>query len=127
MSRSNCCAGNQSVGCALFETGMAWYWPDYRIRALMQVEWGRVCAPPSPEKGCCRSPVAFWTLELNARMFGLLRPGIGVYRPNTQPVLEYNQVKGRTSLQQGAGRPQGYQGDDQGPASGEALLVRAGS
>ena len=38
----------------------------------------------------------FMTLELNARMFGLLQPGIGVYRPNDNPVLEYAQVRGRT-------------------------------
>ena len=37
----------------------------------------------------------FMTLELNARMFGLLRPGVGVYRPNTNPVLEYAQYHGR--------------------------------
>ena len=37
----------------------------------------------------------FLTLELNARMFGLLQPGVGVYRPNRNPLLEYAQVAGR--------------------------------
>lgn len=87
----------ESVGCALFETGMAWYWPDHRIRALMQVEGEEhVRAAVAAGEGMLLLSCHFLTLELNARMFGLLRPGIGVYRPNTQPVLEYNQVKGRT-------------------------------
>ena len=87
----------ESVGCAIFETGMAWFWPDRRIRALMQVEGEEhVRAAVAAGEGMLLLSCHLLTLELNARMFGLLRPGIGVYRPNTQPVLEYAQVRGRT-------------------------------
>ena len=87
----------ESVGCALFETGMAWFWPDHRIRALMQVEGEEhVRAAVAAGQGMLLLSCHFLTLELNTRMFGLLQPGSGVYRPNTNPVLEYIQVRGRT-------------------------------
>ncbi len=87
----------ESVGMGLMETGMAWFWPDSRVRALMQVEGEEhVRAAVAAGEGMLLLSCHLLTLELNARMFGLLRPGIGVYRPNTQPVLEYAQVRGRT-------------------------------
>ena len=39
--------------------------------------------------------VHFLTLELGARIVGLHHPGIGVYRPNDNPVLDWLQIKGR--------------------------------
>ncbi len=87
----------ESVGCAIFETGIAWYWPDNRVRTIMTVEGEEhVRAAVAAGQGMLLLSCHFLTLELNARMFGLLQPGIGVYRPNTNPVLEYAQVRGRT-------------------------------
>ena len=34
-------------------------------------------------------------LEMGARIFGQFQPGVGVYRPHNNPVMEYLQVKGR--------------------------------
>ncbi|MCV5707430.1 lipid A biosynthesis lauroyl acyltransferase, partial [Escherichia coli] len=31
-------ANFESVGCAVFEVGIAWFWPDWRMRNLMKVE-----------------------------------------------------------------------------------------
>ena len=39
--------------------------------------------------------VHFLTLELGARIVGLHHPGVGVYRPNDNPVLDWLQIKGR--------------------------------
>ena len=87
----------ESVGCAVLETGIAWFWPDSRVRTIMAVEGEEhVRAAVANGQGMLLLSCHFLTLELNARMFGLLRPGIGVYRPNTNPVLEYAQVRGRT-------------------------------
>ncbi|MGL4207475.1 MAG: LpxL/LpxP family Kdo(2)-lipid IV(A) lauroyl/palmitoleoyl acyltransferase [Aeromonadaceae bacterium] len=87
----------ESVGCAIFETGIAWFWPDNRVRTIMRVEGEEhVRAAVAGGQGMLLLSCHFLTLELNARMFGLLQPGIGVYRPNTNPVLEYAQVRGRT-------------------------------
>lgn len=86
----------ESVGCAIFEVGMAWFWPDWRMRRLMKVE-GEEHVINAMEKGQGMLLLSchFLTLELNARCFGLVRPGVGVYRPNTNPVLEYAQYHGR--------------------------------
>lgn len=85
-----------SVGCAIFEVGIAWFWPDWRIRRLMKVEGQEhVIAAMEKGQGMLLLSCHFLTLELNARCFGLIRPGVGVYRPNTNPVLEYAQYHGR--------------------------------
>ncbi|WP_375056968.1 LpxL/LpxP family Kdo(2)-lipid IV(A) lauroyl/palmitoleoyl acyltransferase [Zobellella sp. DQSA1] len=89
-------ANFESVGCALFETGMAWFWPHWRMRALTRMEGTEhVDAAVARGQGMLLLSAHFLTLELNARQFGLYRPGVGVYRPNTNPVLEYAQVHGR--------------------------------
>ena len=85
-----------NVGRAIFETAIAWNWPDSRIKKIMQVEGQEhVEAAVAEGKGMLLLSAHFMTLELNARMFGILRPGVGVYRPNTNPVLEYAQYHGR--------------------------------
>lgn len=89
-------ANFENVGCAVFETGMAWFWPDWRMRALTHMEGiEHVDAAVANGQGMLLLSAHFLTLELNARQFGLYRPGVGVYRPNTNPVLEYAQVEGR--------------------------------
>lgn len=37
----------------------------------------------------------FLTLELGARIFGMLNAGIGVYRPNNNALLDWLQTRGR--------------------------------
>ena len=66
----------ESVGCAIFEVGMAWFWPDWRMRRLMKVE-GEEHVIDAIEKGQGMLLLSchFLTLELNARCFGLVRPG----------------------------------------------------
>lgn len=89
-------ANFESVGCAVFETGMAWFWPHWRMRAITRMEGTEhVDAAVAGGQGMLLLSAHFLTLELNARQFGLYRPGVGVYRPNTNPVLEYAQVQGR--------------------------------
>ncbi len=89
-------ANFESVGCAIFETGMAWFWPHWRMRAITRMEGTEhVDAAVARGQGMLLLSAHFLTLELNARQFGLYRPGVGVYRPNTNPVLEYAQVQGR--------------------------------
>lgn len=86
----------ESVGMGVIETGMAWFWPDWRI-----YKWFTVTGYEHMEKarqsgrGVLLIGMHFLTLELGARIFGLLNPGIGVYRPNNNALLDWFQTRGR--------------------------------
>ncbi|NDL01078.1 Kdo(2)-lipid IV(A) acyltransferase [Photorhabdus bodei] len=86
----------ESVGMGIFETGMAWFWPDWRIE-----RWFKVIGRENIQKiqttgqGIIVIGIHFLTLELGARILGLLNPGIGVYRPNDNPVMDWLQTWGR--------------------------------
>ncbi|MBD1227762.1 Kdo(2)-lipid IV(A) acyltransferase [Xenorhabdus griffiniae] len=86
----------ESVGMGLFETGMAWFWPDWRVKRWFKVT-GRehIQQVQSTSQGIIVIGIHFLTLELGARIFGMLNPGIGVYRPNDNPVMDWLQTWGR--------------------------------
>lgn len=88
----------ESVGMGLMETGMAWFWPDKRM-ARWSVVAGTGMEPvhslQANQTGVLLIGVHFLTLEIGARMFGMQAPGIGVYRPNDNPVIDLIQTNGR--------------------------------
>ncbi len=86
----------ESVGMGVFETGMAWFWPDWRIKRWFNVT-GRehIQKVQATGQGIIVIGIHFLTLELGARIFGMLNPGIGVYRPNDNPVMDWLQTWGR--------------------------------
>ena len=87
----------KSMGRAIFETGMAWYWSDARIIKHMEVSEESVKnILDNKEYGQLVLTCHFLDLELHARMYGLIHPGVGVYKPNKNPVIEREQTKGRT-------------------------------
>lgn len=47
------------------------------------------------QRGILLIGIHFLTLEMGARMFGMNEPGIGVYRPNDNPVIDWLQTWGR--------------------------------
>ncbi|MEI7367398.1 Kdo(2)-lipid IV(A) acyltransferase [Pectobacterium colocasium] len=86
----------ESVGMGVIETGMAWFWPDWRIERWFTVT-GLEHIRPVPEKqqGVLLIGLHFLTLELGARIFGIHNPGIGVYRPNDNKLIDWLQTWGR--------------------------------
>lgn len=85
----------QSVGMAIIETGMAWFWSDKRILRHSRIA-GLEHLKNQPEgTGIIFVGVHFLTLELGARIVGLHHQGIGVYRPNDNPLLDWIQYRGR--------------------------------
>ncbi|MDG6809024.1 Kdo(2)-lipid IV(A) acyltransferase [Glaesserella parasuis] len=85
----------ESVGMAIIETGMAWFWSDERILKWSKIE-GLEHLKNQPEgSGIIFVGVHFMTLELGARIVGLHHQGIGVYRPNDNPLLDWIQFRGR--------------------------------
>ena len=86
----------ESVGMGLMETGMAWFWPDSRINRWVDVTgMDNTKMHVAESKGILLIGVHFLTLELGARVFGMHIPGIGVYRPNDNPLLDWLQTWGR--------------------------------
>lgn len=84
----------RSVGMAIIETGMAWFWSDARLKKGSKVE-GLHYLKDNQQDGIIFVGVHFLTLELGARIVGLHHPGVGVYRPNDNPLLDWLQTRGR--------------------------------
>ncbi|POY45205.1 lipid A biosynthesis lauroyl acyltransferase [Avibacterium gallinarum] len=87
-------ANVKATGMAIIETGMAWFWSDKRIKKWSKVE-GIEYLKTYQKDGVILTGVHFLTLELGARILGLYTPGIGVYRPNDNPLMDWLQTWGR--------------------------------
>lgn len=83
----------QSVGMAIIETGIAWFWSDNRILKWSKIEGIEYFNRDG--QGVILVGVHFLTLELGARIIGLHHQGVGVYRPNDNPLLDWIQFRGR--------------------------------
>lgn len=84
----------RNTGMAIIETGMAWFWSDRRIRKWCKIE-GLEYLKQHQKDGILFVGVHFLTLELGARIVGLDHPGVGVYRPNDNPLFDWLQMRGR--------------------------------
>ncbi|XOY30996.1 Kdo(2)-lipid IV(A) acyltransferase [Proteus cibi] len=86
----------ESVGMGLFETGMAWFWPEWRVKRWFKVSGlEHLKKVKNSGQGILLIGIHFLTLELGARIFGICNPGVGVYRPNDNPVMDWLQTWGR--------------------------------
>ncbi|MGI2260735.1 LpxL/LpxP family Kdo(2)-lipid IV(A) lauroyl/palmitoleoyl acyltransferase [Shewanella sp. GXUN23E] len=86
----------EETGKAIFDTLNAWWLSDAQIQARMTIK-GReyVEQTIADGHGVILFAVHCLPLEMGARIFGQFQPGVGVYRPHNNPVMEYLQVKGR--------------------------------
>jgi len=85
-----------STGMAIFETGMAWFWPDNRLKKHVEIIGDEyITTAQQSGQGVLLIGIHFLTLELGARILGMSHPGVGVYRPNDNLVMDYIQLKGR--------------------------------
>ena len=86
----------ESLGMGLMETGMAWFWPTQRVERWTETSGvNEVVELQEQKQGILLIGIHFLTLELGARMFGMFTPGIGVYRPNDNPLIDWLQTWGR--------------------------------
>ncbi|WP_304164743.1 Kdo(2)-lipid IV(A) acyltransferase [Lonsdalea britannica] len=86
----------ESVGMGVMETGMAWFWPDWRIARWFKVSGLENMQPLREQnRGILLIGIHFLTLELGARIFGMQNAGIGVYRPNDNKLIDWLQTWGR--------------------------------
>jgi len=86
----------EETGKAIFDTINAWWWSDEKIHAHMTIKGKEhVQQTLSDGQGVILLAVHCLPLEMGARIFGQFQPGVGVYRPHNNAVMEYLQVKGR--------------------------------
>ncbi|WP_205695304.1 LpxL/LpxP family Kdo(2)-lipid IV(A) lauroyl/palmitoleoyl acyltransferase [Corallincola luteus] len=87
----------ESAGMAVIETGIAWWWPDWRIQKLCHYE-GMENLPKEQggDQGIVFLSMHFQTLEMGARLYSNTYAGIGFYRPNKNPIIEFFQYRGRS-------------------------------
>ncbi len=73
-----------------------WFWSDRRMARWMDVSgFEHVRNVQAQGRGILLIGVHFLTLEIGARMFGMNEPGIGVYRPNDNALIDWLQTRGR--------------------------------
>ncbi|WMY95323.1 MAG: kdo(2)-lipid IV(A) palmitoleoyltransferase (plasmid) [Arsenophonus sp.] len=85
-----------SLGMALVETGIAWFWSDNRIRTLFSVKGiSNLQQAISENRGVMVIGVHFMSLELGGRITGLCQPMMAMYRPHNNRVIEWIQTKCR--------------------------------
>ncbi|WP_339087403.1 LpxL/LpxP family Kdo(2)-lipid IV(A) lauroyl/palmitoleoyl acyltransferase [Shewanella chilikensis] len=86
----------QETGKAIFDTINAWWWNNDKVQKHMQIKGQEhVEQTLAAGQGVILFAVHCLPLEMGARIFGQFQPGVGVYRPHNNPVMEYLQVKGR--------------------------------
>ncbi len=86
-----------SLGMALVETGMAWFWSDRRVRHWFDVS-GLEHLQHATEKGqgVMVIGIHFMSLELGGRAMGLCQPMMAMYRPHNNKAMEMVQTWGRS-------------------------------
>jgi len=80
----------ENTGIALLEMGMAWFWPSWRVRDLLEIRGiEHLQEATRQDKGIIFLGAHFLTLEMGARALGLVHPSYAVYRKNSNEVLDY--------------------------------------
>ncbi|MEZ8194258.1 LpxL/LpxP family Kdo(2)-lipid IV(A) lauroyl/palmitoleoyl acyltransferase [Vibrio cortegadensis] len=106
-------------GLAIIETGMAWFWPDWRVRNHVKlVNTEQMKQLESEKRGVLVVCVHALNLEMTARAFSLFAPGYGVYRPHNNPAYDFIQFWGRTRF--------GHQMVDRKDVKGMMKILRKG-
>lgn len=85
-----------SVGIALFEMAMSWWWPAGRLAPLIRIDGlEHLLAAQSEGQGVILMAVHFTTLEIGAALLGQYHAIDGMYRQHTNPMFDYIQQRGR--------------------------------
>ena len=95
----------RNLGIGVFETGIAWWWPDRRFQRLLRFE-GLEHLQNLGDRGALLLSPHLTSLEIGCSAISLKLCLDGMYRPNNNPVLDYVQRQGRERrVQTGRARP----------------------
>lgn len=80
----------------LFETGMGWWWPEWRVRRVAEVEGlENALKVLASGKGVFGLTLHNVNLEIGCRIIGYAYPCIAFYRKHNNPLINYMQYHGR--------------------------------
>lgn len=86
----------ENAGIALFETGMGWWWPNWRIKRKVKVIGKEhIEAANAQGKGVLLLAMHYLSIEINCRGVGYSHPLVVFYRPHNNELMEYFQFRGR--------------------------------
>lgn len=87
----------ENTGIATLETGMAWWWPNWRIKRVYGSVKGleHFDRIQQSGKGVLLLVPHILHLEIASRVMGLNHQGIGFYRPHNNPLMEFFMTRGR--------------------------------
>lgn len=94
---------HKNTGLALIETGIAWFWPNWRFKRLINFKNAQHLADlEQQKKGVLVVCTHMLNLEITSRAFTLVgASGVGVYRPHENPAIEFIQCWRRTAFGNG--------------------------
>lgn len=90
-----------STAMALFETGMSWFWPKWRLRRLYRIN-GKENLPGKDDPGALMMALHFTTVDIGGAFIGQETAMTAMYRPHKNPVYDFVQRWGRERHSTGA-------------------------
>lgn len=87
----------ENTGIALFETGMGWWWPNWRVRRKVKVVGLKNIEQAKQNgHGILLLAMHYLSAEINCRGIGYSNPTVVFYRPHNNELMEYFQYRGRS-------------------------------
>ncbi len=92
----------RSIAMAVFETGIAWFWPLWRLRKIFTVTGlEHIKAAQQDGQGALLLSMHFTTLDIGTAMLGVHVNYDGMYRPHDNAVYDYMQKTRREAYCRG--------------------------
>jgi KDO2-lipid IV(A) lauroyltransferase len=86
----------ENTGIALLETGMGWWWPDWRVKRKITIKGKEHLEKAQSEgNGVLLLTMHYLSVEMNCRCIGIKNPLVVFYRPHNNPLMEFFQFRGR--------------------------------
>jgi Kdo2-lipid IVA lauroyltransferase/acyltransferase len=91
-----------STAMTVFETGIAWFWPKWRLRKLYNISGLEYIQQAQAEKkGALLLSLHFTTLDIGSAMLGQYVNYDGMYKPHSNPVYDFLQKNRREAYCRG--------------------------